>query len=257
MYNNIFKSNQVTYGRPFQVKIPFNIQSIRLQEEIEETSEIPDEPEETESPELILEKAREEASLIIREAEYEAGRLTDNAYRESEAKARSMEEDAWQKGYAEGLEAAQKQYESVIREAEAIRESAMEEHDQVLAGMESELVGIILDISKKVIGDELAANKENMIYLVRQAIEKCSNKDNVIIKISPEDYEFMIENQDRLYALIEGAGEIAIKQDLSLKQGACIIETPYGNVDAGAQTRIRKIEEAFMEILQGVLITEV
>ena len=33
MYNKIFKNNQVTYGIPFQVRIPLTLQNIKQQEE--------------------------------------------------------------------------------------------------------------------------------------------------------------------------------------------------------------------------------
>ena len=36
-----------------------------------------------------------------------------------------------------------------------------------------------------------------------------------------------------MHAADRCADEIELKQEMSLKQGACIIETPFGSVDAG------------------------
>ena len=90
-----------------------------------------------------------------------------------------------------------------------------------------------------------------MIYLVRQALESCSNKTNLVLKVSPADYEYITGNMDRLASLAPGSGDIEIKQDLSLEPGSCIIDSAFGSVDAGVRTRLRKIEEAFREILEG------
>ncbi len=253
MYNKVFKNNQVTYGMPFQVRIPVALQNSRQQEECQGIFVTPDtdEPEITEKPEEIIERAHEEAAMIVKEAEYEARRIMDDAYTEAKEKAAVMEEEAWQKGYSEGIAAAQKECEVTIAQAEEIKAGALMEHDEVLAGIEAEVVNLILDVSKKVIGSEIALNKENMIYLIKQAIEGCSNKNGILLKVAPEDYNFLMANRDKLSAYIDCADEIELKQEMSLKQGACMLETPFGNVDAGVQTKLKKIEEAFRELLQG------
>lgn len=250
MYNRIFKNNQVTYGRPYQIKIPMNLQA-PAQEESEEDAPPQAEPEEAENPEAILERAREEAALIIKEAEYEAARILEDARAEAERNTRAVLEEAWQKGYDEGNESAKEQYEGIIREAEAARESAREEHDRVLADMEAEIISLVTEVSREVIGNELATNSDSILYLVRQALEKCSNKNGLVIKVSPADYEYLAENRDRLNMLVQGAGDMEIKQEPSLEPGACLVETPFGSVDASAQTRLRKVEEAFRDILEG------
>ena len=249
MSNKVFKNNQVTYGVPFQVRIPITLQNIRQQEEGQGIFVTPDEPEIIEKPEEILQRAHEEAAMIIKEAEYEARKIMEDAYTEAKEKAAVMEEEAWQKGYSEGIATAQKQCESTIAEAEEIKANALVEHDEVLAGLEAELINLVIEISKKVIGSEIAQNKENMIYLIKQALDNCSNKSGITLKVASEDYDFLKKNHDRLEELIDCANELEIKQEMSLKQGACILETPFGNVDAGVQTKLRRIEEAFRELL--------
>lgn len=251
MYNRIFKNNQVTYGRPYQIKVPVNLQSFVEEEESDEDLQLRPEPEEIEDPAAILEKARADAALIIKEAEYEAARIMEEARAEAEKNSKAIFEDAWQKGYAEGNDSAKEQYAGLIMEAEAVRESAMEEHDKVLEGIEAEIIGLVTEVSARVIGNELAANRDSIISLVRLALEKCSNKNGLVLKVAPADYEFLVENRDRLNTMVQGAGDMEIRQDQSLEPGSCLLETPFGSVDASAQTRLRKIEEAFKEILEG------
>ena len=251
MYNKVFKNNQVTYGVPFQVRIPIALQNIKQQEEGQGIFVTPDESGMTEKPEDIIKQAHEEAAMIIKEAEYEARRIMDDAYTEAKEKAAVMEEEAWQKGYAEGIAAAQKQCGETIAEAEEIKAGALMKHDEVIAGIEAEVINLVIDISKKVIGSEIALNKENMIYLIKQAIDNCSNKNGIILKVAPEDYDFLVINRDKLAALIDCTDEMELKQETSLKQGACILETPFGNMDAGVRTKLKKIEEAFMELVHG------
>jgi flagellar assembly protein FliH len=251
LYNRIFKNNQVTYGRPYQIKIPAKLQNFNEEEEQDEDLHLQFESEEVESPEAILEKAREEAALIIKEAEYEAARIMEDAHAEAEKNTKAILENAWQKGYDEGNESAKEQYAGIIMEAEATRESAMEEHDKVLAGIETEIIDLVTEVSKRVIGAELSTNRDSIISLVRLALEKCSNKNNLVLKVASGDYEYLLENRDRFNMMVQGAGDMELRQDQSLEPGSCLVETPFGSIDASAQTRMRKIEEAFIDILEG------
>lgn len=251
MSSKIFKNNQVTYGMPFQVRIPITLQNLKQQDEGKGIFVTPDEPEITDNPEEIIERAHKEAAVIIKEAEYEARRIMDDAYTEAKEKAAVMGEEAWQKGYSEGIAAAQKQCEDTIAEAEEIKARANEEHSEVLAGIETEIIDLVIEVSKKVIGSEIAINKENLIYLIKQAVNKCSNKKSIIIKVAPEDFDFLNMNREKLEEIIDCSDEMELKQDKSLKPGACILETPFGSMDAGVHKKLEKIEETFRELLEG------
>lgn len=243
MYSKIFKNYQINLGNPFQVKVPVSIETIK-------TVDISVEPETDnedvkEDPEEIIEKAREEASLIIREAEFEASRILEEAKAEAERECEKLKEEARQAGYCDGEEAARKQYEDLIKEAELIRENAKIEYGEILAGLENDVVEMILDVSRKVVGTEISQNRETILHLVRQAFEKCNSSENIILKVSPEDYDYLSENRELLISMTETAGDFDIKKDLSLKPGFCVLETPFGSIDAGVETKLAKIEEAF------------
>jgi flagellar assembly protein FliH len=255
LYNKIFKNYQVNVGIPFQVKAPINFDTIKkmntaVKEENEETEEKGDFHQHTEDhTQELIQRAQEDADAIIKEAEFEALRLMEDAQREVEEIRLVVEEEARRKGYEEGFDEAKKQYEDLIQEAEFIRGHARAEYKEVLEGMESDAINVILDIARKVIGIEISVNREDVLYLVKKAFEKCSNKENVVLKVSPEDYEFLNGARDKLLAMIEGAGELEIKKDSSLKLGACIIDTPFGSIAAGVDTKLKKIEEAFRRVI--------
>jgi len=96
---------------------------------------------------------------------------------------------------------------------------------------------------------EISTNKEVILSLIKQAFEKCSSKENVVLKVSNEDYEYVCANKDVIMGQVEGIGELDIKKDSSLKAGGCIVETPYGTIDAGMETKFKKIENAFRDVI--------
>jgi len=248
--NRIFKNYQVNVGIPVQIRQPVNFHTVQHAYNFSEVKE--EEPEQIENEENyadIISKAREEADLLIKEAQLEALRLLDTAEREAVENRLRVEEEARNKGYEEGINEAKRQYEDLLQEAEFIREHARVEYKEVLENIESDAVNVIMCIVRKVIGSEISVNKENILYLVREAFDKCANKENTVLKVSPEDYEYLEGNRERLLSMIEGIGDLEIKKDSSLKAGACIVETPFGSLDAGVQTKLEKIEEAFRSVI--------
>ena len=135
MYKKLFKNNQVTYGRPYQVKLPDSL--IKFTDA--EDSNDQEDPSEL-SPEELLKRAEKKSRDIIAEAEAEAKNLMEQARAKAEEEAKAIGEEAWQRGYAEGMEAAALQNKSLLEEAERIKQSASEEYEKILAGMGADIL---------------------------------------------------------------------------------------------------------------------
>lgn len=249
LYNKVFKNNQITYGGPYQIKIPENLLKYAQDEEDEMQSgdELPD----SDNPEALLENAKYKCNMLIKEAQLEADRLMEEAQAEAKRRSDAIAEEAWQRGYAEGNEAAAEQNRALIDEAEQIRNTAIEEYETMMNNMEADMVALVLDVSRKAVAGELAVNKSVIIQLVRDALPNCSNKNGAVLKVCPEDADYLAEHLNELQSEVEGADELTIKPDCTLKPGDCVLETPLGSVDAGTSTRLDKIEAAFREELEG------
>ncbi len=251
MSNRVLKNYQVSLGKPFYIKSTFNYEPPdRHPDEIQEKScDIM--KEETADYTGILEAARKEAEYIIESAKAEASKIKARAEKEAAIRAADIEKEAAEKGYRQGVQEAQNLYESILQEAQSIREQAKAEYRQMMEGLERDFVEIVLAIARKVIGEEIRLNKENILLLIKHAFEKCTNKDEIILKVSASDYEYVMKNRDKLLKMLEGAEVIEIKKDPHLKDASCILETPLGSVNAGVETKLEMIEEEFLRAVGG------
>jgi flagellar assembly protein FliH len=250
LYSRVFKNNQVTYGRPYPINIPLPIHD---PDDMDDDKQADTADENTPSdPEELLEKARQQCDALIKEAGLEADRLLEEARLKAQKEAEAISEEAWQRGYAEGMAAAAEQNRSILEEAKRIRESAAEEYDSILAGMEADIVELVIKAARKAVAGELSSNRDVILQLVASTLSECSNKSGAIIKVSPDDSRYLEENRDRLAEMVEGADGVEIKPDCMLKSGDCIVETPLGSIDGGAGTRLDKIEEAMKEEYEGI-----
>jgi len=251
--NKIFKNNQVNVGMPFQIRSPITYQppvrksNLNFKLDANQLEEI-DTVDYRAIGEEIVNKSKTEADLIIKEALLEAKEIISQASIDMEELKNKVIDEAQEEGYREGITTAKQEYEQLLDEAQDIKEQAGVEYKNILDSIEMDAVNTILDIAKKVITKELKC-KDNILLLVRDAFEKCSKDRKAVLKLCEQDYDYINENKDELISMLERSEEIEIKKDLSLKDGGCVIDTPYGSIDASANTKFDKIENDFRSIL--------
>ncbi|MGI6083821.1 MAG: FliH/SctL family protein [Acetivibrionales bacterium] len=253
MYSNsygygVYKRNQVNIGSPYKQK--------KYEPEPAIVKDIFDEVAATEDPEQdlkisqdIIHKARENAALIKREAELEAERILAEAEQEIDQLIAEAQQKAKEEGYRHGEELAQEHYNDLISEAMEFKEQSRKAYEETLTSLEQDIVELVLSIATKIVGDEMRNNKEVILGVVRETIVACSNRENIVLKVSPEDYEFVATNEEKLRLNIKGLNELEIRKDASLSKGSCIIDTDFGSVDGSCDVRLESIRKAFFELM--------
>lgn len=196
-------------------------------------------------------KGREKAAKIIEHAQAEAKKLIDQAkiYGEtakSEAHREGMKQGK-EDGYREGLA----QFTAMMEEAKKLINQIITERQKVLEAAEPELASLSIDIAKKIIGAEIETNPEVTMNVVKEAVSKMKSREQVTIKVHPDDLEHVQENRDVFMAIIEGIRELTIETDNRVDRGGCLIETNLGNTDARISTQIGAIELAFKRAETG------
>mgnify|MGYP006289159171 FL=1 len=233
-------------GGNFKVKVPINMllnQDTKSEEIIQSLNEgdYVDDFENEEDSKRFISKIKTEAIKIIEEAQAEAENLKSEIINEAQ-----------KQGYQEGKAEAENEYLQSINEAIQIKEKTHTEYKKMIKDAEVDILQIIFDICRKVVGKELSQDREIVLSYIRQAYEQVTKKDSVIIKVSSKDYDFLVSNRDKLKLPEEELESINIKRDYYLKPGACILEYPFGIIDTGVETKLRKIEEAFLESVRDV-----
>ena len=117
------------------------------------------------------------------------------------------------------------------------KEQSRKAYEDTLSTLEHDILDLVLGIAAKVVGDEIRNNRESILGVVRETISSCSNRDNIVIKVSAEDYEFVMANEDTLRNSIKGLNELEIRKDGSLAKGSCVIDTEFGSVDGSCDIR--------------------
>lgn len=218
------------------------------------------------------------ADEIIKNAEEEAGRIVAEARRQAEAVIQEarQEVDAWwnqkrvedeearnfarQEGYAQGMEQGREEgrrlvyeeYAQALEQAAAILEEAPSIKRRMIAEAEPFVLDLTIEIARKVIGEQLMLDKENVIALIRKALSRTQEYKSVTVAVSPDTYTYVQENRAKLLEVLDSQVEITIIPDDAVTDGGAVIRTTMGSVDARVDVQLEEIKKA----LQAVLANE-
>jgi len=199
-------------------------------------------------------EAKAKAEQLIQDALDEIAHMTITARDEAEESRRL----AWQEGYSEGAEEGRRSYDDQL--AEKIREDddmlkrvlseIYDERERTYSGLEDEVVGLALEIVRKVINPAEEAIGGVFESLIRNALKQIAPDGKVIIRVSPAEYERFFSAGAATIELESGATlKASVLRDASLGGGDCIIDTENETVNAGLNSQLKYIAIAFEKLI--------
>lgn len=202
---------------------------------------------------LISEKMNEMDELYektLREAREEADMIISQAYEKSKEIMEAARQEGFLKGQDEGFEEGKKQADSIIQEALIIKRKIEADAKEMAANFEREVVNLVVTTIEKILNKKVDEEKDIIQNLIYSGLEKCAYTENLVLRVSPEDYEFAISIKDKILVLSQNVSDITIKQDKSLLRGSCIIDSSSGSIDSSIWTQFNQVKEMYEELLR-------
>jgi type III secretion protein L len=166
----------------------------------------------------LLEQARDQAEAIL-------------------ARAREEGEQERVRGHAEGLEAGKQVM------AERIMAAAVRSMDG-LAAMEEEMVNVVIQALKKIIGE--MDDRERLVRIVRTALNMVRNEKRVTLRVPPAQADTATSALSELERDHPGISILEVVADPRLTGDDCVLESDLGIVDAGLNSQIEAIRKALL-----------
>ena len=115
-----------------------------------------------------------------------------------------------------------------MQDYEAKAEQLTNEYEQLKAAIEPELVNTITDVFRKVTRVVSDDNQDIILGLIGNVLKNAETSNDFVIKVSPEDYKFLTNNQGKIYCAMSREVNIDIVEDVTLERNQCMIETNTG-----------------------------
>ena len=138
-----------------------------------------------------------------------------------------------------------------MNEAKSLISQVIAERNRMLEEVEPELASLSISIAEKIIGMALKSSPDVVLSVVRQAMLKIKSRQQVTVRVHPDDVEHVKANKDLFIKLVEGIKELNVEPDNRVDRGGCLIETNLGNTDARIKTQLMAVELAFKNARTG------
>lgn len=199
----------------------------------------------------ILEEAKRKAQQIVAEAQAEAKRLIEEIRLHANMAGAEAKDRGFEEGKEEGRRQGREEYARLMMQARELYVQAIKERSKLLSSAETELARLSIKVAERIIGQEVRSAGEVIMGVVRQALSGIKDREEVLIRVSPDDYHIVNEDRTALSRMVEGLKNFELVVDSKVEAGGCIIETNLGNVDARLTTQLAAIAAAFERVVQG------
>ena len=190
-------------------------------------------------------EAQEKKRILLEEAQT---RIEAEAAAALNAAKEQGSREGYDAGYQDGLKTAQEEQRQAILEANAQAEKTIADAKadklNYLVEAEGQIADLVLDIANKILPQHFIDVPQVILPLVRKAIMKIKDQPEVIIRVSPDQYDLLLLAKNEFKSLLEGQGTLEVKSDESLSISDCVLESPAGNVDARLSVQLEAIKVA-------------
>lgn len=116
--------------------------------------------------------------------------------------------------------------------------------NQLIECNEEKIIRLINLIASKIALREIQSNRDVVLNVIAQVFESAQNDEDVVLKISLNDSQFIQDLREKLDKRVEILKNVKIDAQSDIEDGGCILETKYGAIDASLDQRFEKVWKA-------------
>jgi len=187
---------------------------------------------EQEERRVIEEKVRARVAAMSEEAKAEAAAV---GY-----------EDGLEKGYQEAFQKFQQEGAERIAEFEKMLQQAESAKQEIFHANERFLVELVFRVARTILLRELKADKEYVVRLAREVVDRVGVRDNVTVKLNPEDLTSATMLKEGLEKSFGEMNNLNVEASSQVRRGGCIVETEWNLIDASIEEQLQHVYQALI-----------
>lgn len=158
------------------------------------------------------------------------------------------QEEGYASGFAAGNQAGLEAYTSQLEQANAITEAATKDYHATVEQSEETIIDLAVHTAEKIIKDTITEQPEAFLAIVTTAIKEIKDQSHITIYLNPSNYEFVMQQKEELVRLIDHDSKLVIYTNEEINENGCMIEHPFGKIDASIDTQLQQIRDTLQEI---------
>lgn len=165
-------------------------------------------------------------------------------------KVAEIEKDAYGKGEKKAFEDGKNKLEPVFEMFQEKIKELLEYQKEVYLKAEEGILALSLSLASRIIHHEVRAQKDLIIGAIKSATKKILSREQVTIRLNPEDMEYVLQNKPELKDDLKDIQQVAFKEDAAVGRGGCIIDTDFGSIDATVEKEFYELSKQLKKELE-------
>ena len=158
-----------------------------------------------------------------------------------------LEREAFATAYAQGEkaghEAGAKRADAMLRRMADTMKELEDLRQTIIRQSERQVVQLALTIAQRILRREVAVDQELTCAMARVALDRLGESSSAKIRLNPEDHAIITSSQGAAWA----GRQVTVEADPAVNRGGCLIESPFGFIDASIDAQFQVIEQALTE----------
>lgn len=159
----------------------------------------------------------------------------------------AIRQEAYNQGMSDLAARMQLEFQQTIAAFADACQKIDKQRQTMLRHSRSDLINLIIVLSEKIIGQELATPRNIIAATLRTALEQAIDSEEYYVTLHPDDLALAEAEVPEMIAAIRGLERIVFKTDPGMTRGGCLLESATCTVDASIETRLASMRELLEE----------
>lgn len=150
-------------------------------------------------------------------------------------------EEGFKKGYDEAYQKYKEEGKDRLAQLEKFFESSEKAKEEIFRENERFLIDLVYQIGKMILLKDLSVDEEYVLRLSKELIERVGVRENITVKINPNDSKSMTLLKSGLEESFKNLKNLNIETSDQVKGGGCIVETKWNAIDASIEKELKNL----------------
>lgn len=198
-----------------------------------------------------LQQLKQEHTNVIEKTRNTIKQEQEQWEQEKQTLINEAEKLGYHEGFAQGETEGLRQYEEKINEANHLVKTARNDYETTVLHSKDTIIQLALTTAEKIINDHIQNEPAAFKSIVEAALETIRNDEYISIYVHPNQFDFLIKQKGELMNSVDGQTHLEIFIDHNLTEMSCMIEHPFGRVDASIDTQLDQIRSILQNVSNG------
>jgi flagellar biosynthesis/type III secretory pathway protein FliH len=158
----------------------------------------------------------------------------------------TLEREAFATAYAQGekagIEAGTTRADAMLRRLSDTLRELEELRRSMIRQTEHQIVQLAIEMARRIVRREVQTDNDLLCAMARVALDRLGDASPATIRLNPEDYHTIVARQGGTWA----GSNVNVVADPAVGRGGCLVESPFGFVDASVEAQFRVLEQALL-----------